>query len=113
MIPKLKICLVTQCVSGRRDRRYIDIAAYAGSIAYTPVSHSSRFCEFTISGYTFGSSKFVTTNLDAITDIGTTLLLLPAVTAYWTQTKYAYLKDIQGISLPVFFHTTKFHVWYR
>ena len=23
MIPKLEVCLVTQCVSGRRDRRYI------------------------------------------------------------------------------------------
>jgi hypothetical protein len=24
MIPKLEICLVTQCVSGRRDRRYLN-----------------------------------------------------------------------------------------
>jgi aspergillopepsin I len=76
-----------RAAAGTYNFGYIDIAAYAGSIACIPVSPSSRFCEFTISGYAFGSSKFVTTNLDAITDIGTTLLLLPAAVSLRTGRK--------------------------
>lgn len=77
---------------------YIDSTQYTGSIAYAPVSTSRGLWEFTASGYGIGTASFVMTNIDAIADTGTSLLLLPQsiVTAYWSKVPGALYDLSQG-----------------
>ncbi|KAG0648954.1 Propenicillopepsin-JT3 [Hyphodiscus hymeniophilus] len=84
--------------AGTYNFGYIDSTAYNSNITYTPVSTLRGFWEFTFSGYQLGSSSFVTTDMAAIADTGTTLLLLPSavVESYWAQVPSAHLEPSLG-----------------
>jgi len=84
--------------SGSYKFGYIDAASYTGAISYTSVKTSNGFWEFTSSGYSVGSGSFVSLNIDAIADTGTTLLLLPdsVVKAYYAKVSGATYSSSQG-----------------
>lgn len=83
---------------GTYDFGYIDAAKHKGNIVYTDVDSSQGFWEFTGTGYQVGSSKFVSTSIDAIADTGTTLLLMDdaIVSAYYKQVQGAKMDNTQG-----------------
>ncbi|KAI0596209.1 aspartic peptidase domain-containing protein [Biscogniauxia sp. FL1348] len=61
---------------GSYDFGFTDSSQYTGSIAYTSVSSSQGFWQFTASSYKVGSTSY-NTKVSGIADTGTTLLLLP------------------------------------
>ncbi|KAI0178362.1 secreted aspartic proteinase precursor [Pestalotiopsis sp. NC0098] len=63
--------------AGTYDFGYTDSSKYTGSIAYTSVSTSQGFWQFTAASYKVGTTSY-STSLNGIADTGTTLLLLPA-----------------------------------
>lgn len=67
----------SQTIAGTYDFGKTDSSKYTGSIAYTSVSTSQGFWQFTAAGYKVGTTSY-TTSLNGIADTGTTLLLLPA-----------------------------------
>lgn len=73
--------------AGNYNFGYINQSEYSGAISYQNIITSHGFWEIVGSGYAIGSGSFVSTNIDAIMDTGTTLLYLPQsiVEAYYAQ----------------------------
>ncbi|KAH6647183.1 aspartic peptidase domain-containing protein [Truncatella angustata] len=63
--------------AGTYDFGYVDSTKYTGSIAYTSVTSSQGFWQFSASSYKVGTTTY-STAVSGIADTGTTLLLLPA-----------------------------------
>jgi aspergillopepsin I len=83
---------------GTYDFGFIDNSKHTGQITYTPVDSSQGFWEFTSTGYGIGNGSFKKSNIDAIADTGTTLLLMDdaVVSAYYKQVRSAKYDNSQG-----------------
>ncbi|KAI0173568.1 aspartic peptidase domain-containing protein [Hypoxylon sp. FL1284] len=82
---------------GSYDFGFADDSKYTGSIAYTSVSTSQGFWEFTASGYKVGSQSY-STRVSGIADTGTTLLMLPdaVVRNYYSKVSGAQNSNQEG-----------------
>ena len=83
---------------GTYDFGFIDDSKHTGEITYTKVNNAQGFWEFTGTGYGVGSGRFQSTNIDAIADTGTTLILIEdsIVEAYYSEVDGAEYDSQQG-----------------
>lgn len=80
---------------------FIDDSEHTGPIIYTPVDNSKGYWGFTSTGYQVGDGSFVNTQINGISDTGTSLILIAreASDAYWAQVSSArYDSNIAAIS---------------
>lgn len=80
------------------DFGFIDPAKYNAPITYTQVDNSQGFWAFTSSGFRVGRGPFITRNIKAIADTGTSLLLIDneVVAAYYRTVAGAINDAAQG-----------------
>ncbi|TAQ84514.1 hypothetical protein B7494_g7154 [Chlorociboria aeruginascens] len=83
---------------GTYDFGATDSSKYTGTIQYVPVDSSNGFWEYTSTKYKVGSATYSLSGVSAISDTGTTLLLMPdaAVDNYYGQVSGATFDNSQG-----------------
>jgi aspergillopepsin I len=89
--------------AGSYDFGYIDEAKYTGEITYVDVDNARGFWIITAGGYSVGQKSQVITEVDLLTDTGTSLTYLPTeiVTAYYAEVPGAqYLRTEGGWIFP-------------
>lgn len=84
--------------TGAYDFGYTDSSKYSGSITYTDVDDSNGFWEYPSPSYKIGSTKHTSSSYTAISDTGTTLILMSdaAVDNYYAQVSGAEYSDQAG-----------------